>query len=361
MRGRHAWIVDDDPSAFHLLLDLGERLFQFLHRRESRFWLFGHCTNHHSIERTGNFQLWFALARRNDRLKDVLGQRLRRSFTQKWHNSRQHLVHDAAGGVLIDAVIGLLAGGLLGRHVLWCSEHHADLGEFLPRADFGDAEVDDLYKVFLSLALEEKDVLRFEVAVDDALGVRRVQTACHLCRDQTDARWVQRSFQNRLRQRLSLEKLHHEIGVSVGKNAEIGDVDDVAVADFRSGLGFLDEALHRRRVLCCLFAQDFYRHRLVDEHMAGLVDHAHAAFTQPRFDGISTIDCGAKQRVCLDFFGARGAGQRRPIPRAKLKHVRVLDLTLGTSLHSRLSLPFFATYGQSGACDVPCRFRGFRW
>jgi hypothetical protein len=114
---------------------------------------------------------------------------------------------------------------------------------------------------------------------------------------------IERPFLDGLRQRLALQKLHHEVGVAVWKHAEVGDIDDVAVADLRRRLGFLDEALYRRRVLRCFFAEDLDRDRLVDEHVAGLVDHAHATFSEPRFDGVSAIDRGAEQRVCFDLFG----------------------------------------------------------
>ena len=88
----------------------------------------------------------------------MLGQRLRGSLAQKRHCAGQHLVHDAADGVLVDAVVGLLTGGLLGRHVFGGSQHHADLRELLATSDLGDAKVDDLYKVALPFALEQKDV-----------------------------------------------------------------------------------------------------------------------------------------------------------------------------------------------------------
>ena len=96
--GRHAWIVDDDPSAFHLLLDLGERLFQFLHRRESRCG-FGHCTNHHSIEENREFSA-LVLRLRGGMIgsKTCLVSVCAGRSPKMAQPRRQHLVHDAAGG-----------------------------------------------------------------------------------------------------------------------------------------------------------------------------------------------------------------------------------------------------------------------
>jgi hypothetical protein len=45
------------------------------------------------------------------------------------------------------------------------------------------------------------------------------------------------------REVLALEVLHHDIGVALGRAAEVGDIDDVVVADQRGGAGLLQESL----------------------------------------------------------------------------------------------------------------------
>ena len=114
--------------------------------------------------------------------------------------------------------------------------------------------------------------------MDDAFGVRCVQTARHLRSDRTHPRRLHRTFCDRLGQRRALQKLHHEVGMPVCEHAKVRDIDDVAVIDLGGRLGFLDEALHGCGILRGFLAQNLDRHRLVDQDMAGFVDHAHAAF-----------------------------------------------------------------------------------
>ena len=67
------------------------------------------------------------------------------------------------------------AAGLLGRHVLRRAGHVQVVGQ--PRAPAGlrDAEVEDLHEVLYAVRRQQHDVVRLEVAVHDAAGVRRRQ------------------------------------------------------------------------------------------------------------------------------------------------------------------------------------------
>ncbi len=68
-----------------------------------------------------------AAARRHHRLEQVLGQDAHEGVGVERHLAGQHLVHDAADRVDVDAVIGRLPLRLLGRHVLGRAEDHPGL------------------------------------------------------------------------------------------------------------------------------------------------------------------------------------------------------------------------------------------
>jgi hypothetical protein len=64
-----------------------------------------------------------------------------------------------------------LSGGLLGRHVMRRSEHRSgarELGAFTRRRHLGDAEIQDLDEVFFAAAMDEEDVVRLQITVNDA-------------------------------------------------------------------------------------------------------------------------------------------------------------------------------------------------
>ena len=103
--------------------------------------------------------------------------------------TEQELVGDAAERVEIGAVIDGRAARLLGRHVqggvpittpvrVRCPGRLSAVGEL------GDAEVEELHQRRGSPAQrDEEHVLRLEVAVGDAAGVRGLETARHLVED----------------------------------------------------------------------------------------------------------------------------------------------------------------------------------
>jgi len=76
---------------------------------------------------------------------------------------------------------------------------------------------------------------------------------------------------------LAGDELHDLIGRAVGQGAEVRDVDDGPVANARGGARLLDEALEDLAVAGDVALQDLHRHDLLDDGVARLEDHAHAA------------------------------------------------------------------------------------
>ena len=182
---------------------------------------------------------------------------------------------------------------LLGRHVLRRPHRHPGVGE-APRTAIdaaGDAEVEHLDEVGLAVARDQVDVLGLEVAVDHARRVRRVQRAADL---HADAHRAQRIDAPLVRQHVgevdAVEVLHHEVGAAVLGRAEVGDVDDVGVADARGGARLAPEALDQVLLLRVDRVQDLDRDALADLDVLAGVDRAHAALADLAQDAVAVLD-----------------------------------------------------------------------
>ena len=104
----------------------------------------------------------------------------RRRVAGEGHVAGERLVDDDAERVDVGArvYVGSLRA-LFGRHVLRRADDEvgrgqARIGLVYGLLNLGDAEVQDLRPVAAARGLFEHDVVALEVAVDDALGVRRV-------------------------------------------------------------------------------------------------------------------------------------------------------------------------------------------
>ena len=106
-----------------------------------------------------------------------------------------------------------------------------------------------LTKSALAVARDEEDVLGLEIAVDDAGGVRGLERAADL---HGDLRGAHRLEAPLVREHVgevdAVEVLHDEVGAAVLGRAEVGDVDDVRVADARGRARLAAEALDES---CC--------------------------------------------------------------------------------------------------------------
>ncbi len=208
----------------------------------------------------------------------------------------EHLVDDGAEredvGALVDLVV--LAGRLLGRHVLRRAEQRGLLRlDGLRAADLGDAEVEDLRDIddaVLDLLRHEEDVLRLEVAVDDAFAVRGGERAADLAEDRHHAVERERAGLEVLRERRALEVLEHEVGRAVGHHVVVGDADDVRMAEPGGDLGLALEAAQD------LFAGEVGVQELDRDLLAGQPamrrqeDRAHAATADQGFDRVGLGD-----------------------------------------------------------------------
>ena len=113
-------------------------------------------------------------------------------------------------------------------------EHFGTGGE-MTRHGSGNEVID-------AVALREKDVLGFDVAVDNPFGMRRGERAATLKHDGARALRVDGHLTaEHVGQVLPFEELHDEIARASGGLPEVGDVDDVLVPNARCALRLLPE------------------------------------------------------------------------------------------------------------------------
>ena len=147
----------------------------------------------------------------------------------------------------------LQAARLLGAHVERRPEHGAGARRALRAllvgvaAHLGDAEVEDLHeRRVVVVRLREEDVVRLDVAVDDARRVRAAERLAALRQDVDGL--VQRDRARRGGrglQALAVEELHRDVRRAVLERAVVEDLHDVARPELRGRLRLGVEAAER--------------------------------------------------------------------------------------------------------------------
>ncbi len=164
------------------------------------------------------------------------------------------------------------AEGLLGSEVVRRAEHLTGAG--VPGAvdGAGDAEVGELDPALG----REQDVGRLDVAVHDAGGVRGGQGQRSLSEDRAGLLRRHRAAGDELRERLSLDELHHEVGVA----AVLAVVVDRRDVGMRQGCGMpclIPEAVGERRLARGVRAHDLDGDLTAEDGVARLPDVPHPA------------------------------------------------------------------------------------
>ncbi len=143
--------------------------------------------------------------------------------------------------------------------------------------DAGKPQVEDLQLARPT----EHQVGRFDVAMDQAVGVDALQPQGGLTDDLAGVGHAQRTA--------ALHDLRQVQPVNVFHDQEPGALDlpgiqgphDVRVVHASGGLDFAFEAGDGLLVLSAGFRQDLQRHDALQLGVQGLVDHPHAAFAEP--------------------------------------------------------------------------------
>ncbi len=222
----------------------------------------------------------------------------RRGLAFERQHAGRHLVEHRAEREQVGARVGELSARLLGRHVGDRAERGAREGEIVARrhrlelrgrrrdrpplpAHLREAEVEDLRLP----ARRHPQVGRLDVAMHDALGVRRLERVRDLDRDGEDLVHRHRPPSHHLGQGLAVEQLHHDEVLLLVLLDRV-DRADAGVVERRGGARLALEPLERARVPRHLGAQELERHAPPELRVLGLVDDAHAAAAELADDGV---------------------------------------------------------------------------
>ena len=158
--------------------------------------------------------------------------------------------------------------------------------------DLADAEVDDLHEVGLAVLVDDEDVGRLHVAVDDAGRVGGLQGAEGLQGEMDGAHGLHAAAEalEELPEVEAVEELHDEVRGAVGQAADVVDLHDVVAVDLRRGDPLVHEALDRAVERHDGRAHELERHRRAPDEVRGLRDGAHPALAEERLDAVLPVE-----------------------------------------------------------------------
>ena len=148
----------------------------------------------------------------------------------------------------------------------------------VPR-QLGQSEVQDLGLT----ALGDEKIGRFDVAVNDAFGVRGVERVRDFHRQVQQLLDRQRPGFNNVLEGLALHQLHGDERLPVVL-ADLMDGADVGMVEGGSSPGFAAEALQRLGILRQVFGEKLQSNVAAQAEVLGLIDHTHPATAQLRED-----------------------------------------------------------------------------
>jgi len=225
---------------------------------------------------------------------DVVQHHAHRRVRLEGQAARDELVEEDAQRVEVDPPVeleALVAHGLLGRHVLRRPHHHPRLGRDLlaralePLEDLGQAEVENLDHLFPAGPGDEHEVLRLDVAVEDAEGVGGAQGQAGLARDLDRPAGAHHLFlAEDAAQAAPLHVLHDDEGPAVVRGVEVVDPDDVGMLQLAGQDGFALEPGQELLVGGEVGADDLDGPDLAEGDVLRLVDRTHPARAQPLED-----------------------------------------------------------------------------
>ena len=212
------------------------------------------------------------------------GHPLDRGIAGKGVLPGEHFVEHRAKRKDVGPVIGSFTAHLLWSHVAggaqnlpgarrWRGGQMRDAGVRSRSFDeFGQPEVENLRAAVGG----HEDVAGFQIAVNDALGVRGGQAQGDLHGQIGRAARRERPLEQRRRQRLAFEQFEHDVG-DAAVHANVEHRHHVRVVEGGRGPRLLLEALHAVGVLGERFRQHFHGDASVEARVQRAVDLAHAA------------------------------------------------------------------------------------
>ena len=154
----------------------------------------------------------------------------------------------------------------------------------------------------------DEDVLRLQIAMDDALVMRRGHARRHLRREIAGTLPGELPARQQRAQRLAFEQLRHHVG-DVAIEADIEDRDDARMIERRGGLRFLREPRDAIRHARELGRQHLDGDLAMQPRIASAVDLAHGAGANAIDDLVRTEPSAGKQSHRANSIG-RDPSQR---------------------------------------------------
>jgi hypothetical protein len=172
-------------------------------------------------------------------------------------------------------------------------------------SQLGDAEVEDLDLVAAVAHVGQEEVLRLEIAVDDARVVGDGHAPTGLQRDVHGARHGQRSHATQQpRAILSRQEFHHQIGRAVSPAAEIDHGHEVGMLEAAGRHGLVLEPPQDLGAGRQLRQQELDRHATREPQVARLVNGAHAALSEQPHD-LVPVHLGPEAAIPIVRLGLR--------------------------------------------------------
>ncbi len=245
-----------------------------------------------------------------------------RRLRRERHASRQELEGDHGERVLIRAAAENLAGRLLGRHVERRPEHRARRRE--SRRNLGAAREAEVGEKRPALRVHQ-DVPRFDVAVENALGVRVVES-----RGDRRKPGDRESGRNRPRDAALERAASHERHDQVRhlftvdrRGAVVEDREHVRMLEAGDETRFPQETLAKRGLGGDGPEDDLHGHGALQRLVLGLPHLGHSAHARFLEEAVAPEDgAGRDRHGCLIFSRSRpspsrperGRGPRRTVP-----------------------------------------------
>ncbi len=247
---------------------------------------------------------------------NVLQGHLERRIALEGRMAGQHVITGDAQRVDVGTAIHRLAFDLLGAHVQRRTHRHAALRQVEGRTIAGQAadqtEVGDLD---LALA-RQQDVLRLDVAVDDAQLAGPLQRRRHLAENAQRQQHVGRTLlEQEFAQVAALDVFQGHVRHTVGL-ADGVDLDDVGVGGLGDGGGLGLEALQGGGVGRQLRPKDLQGDLALQRDLFGEVNLAHAALAEMAQD----VEVGQGSAGQVEFAAGQSAGRRRTGLRHRVRH-----------------------------------------
>ena len=226
------------------------------------------------------------------RLREVLHRDLDRAVARERHLAGEQLEEDDPRRVEVRRLVDRRAACLLRGEVLRGADDRALL-RHLARAGARDAEVRDLHD---ALGVDD-DVVRLDVAVDDAVAVRVAERGEDLARVRDrDGHRAEAARADELLERSPLDVLHDDV-VGAVELAAVEDRDDVRVGEAGGVRRLSTEALDELLVVRVPAVQHLDGDPAAQLLVLGEVDVGHAAAAELPGDAVAPREEGAGEGV----------------------------------------------------------------